>query len=789
MRVSHTKHSFKKSVFLALTAVALVLAGCSTDSDSKESENKQGGGQTPTVTSVALSSSTLSLAIGDTPTLTATVNGTNLTDETKKVTWTTSRSEIATVIDGKITALSAGTARITATSTADNTKSAYCDVTVEENTAKASTKKEIAVGTSPAAYDFSYTGSGANIYIYSKSGGLNFYGIKVGDKTWLVSDLTAGTYSKTTDFTSNGITFSGIISNSDSMTIEANKNAEINGAKFTARFKTGGGGSQTSRCLKISVDSATDFVFYAVSSNSSESRTMIVEVVENNAADVTIVRPTGISLDKTTASLTRTDEEPSPTTTLTAIITNASEITAGYDTITWSSSDTSVATVSGGTVTAVGAGSATITATTVNGHSASCVVTVTSSMSAKTISLTDTPVGYASLGTSYKTSGTPTTVTTRSELIAAVKNGGIIVIDGMIDMSDGKLPSAGNTSLSSTTALDNFVTSTVSSYSSYSDWVSKYATACALTTEDDKSSTPPSGAARSTLYTDLWKLNEAYGNLIKISLQSNTTLIGKGENSGIRGGSIQLNGVSNIQIRNLTLQDACDPFPHHEVNSSVGTDGYNAQWDCITVQGSCTNVWIDHCTLEDTLTLGKVKTGGSSDEKWQTYDGLCDMKNGSTNITVSNCLFKNHDKTMLIGSSDSDGDNTKRFVTLTGNYFYNCGQRLPMVRNTTIHIYNNYYDASNPIYSNSYAVGCRKNCIVYAENNYFGSGIYYSFKDSYGKLYSSGNSDNSSKKCDSTVTGSTVFKDAVGKYAYTALTAAEAKTNAENNAGAGYVLK
>lgn len=99
---------------------------------------------------------------------------------------------------------------------------------------------------------------------------------------------------------------------------------------------------------------------------------------------------------------------------------------------------------------------------------------------------------------------------------------------------------------------------------------------------------------------------------------------------------------------------------------------------------------------------------------------------------------------MLVGSSDTDGSNETRTLTLSGNFFYNCGQCLPMVRNVKAHIYNNYYDAESfPHYKQQYAVGCRAGSMIVAENNYFGSGIYYSFKDSYGTLYSSGNTDNS----------------------------------------------
>lgn len=78
-----------------------------------------------------------------------------------------------------------------------------------------------------------------------------------------------------------------------------------------------------------------------------------------------------ISLDKSTASVVE-----SATTTITATTTPVGA------TITWATSDATVATVSNGTVTGVSAGTATITATATNdgvSRSASCVVTVTAS--------------------------------------------------------------------------------------------------------------------------------------------------------------------------------------------------------------------------------------------------------------------------------------------------------------------------------------------------------------------------------------------------------------------------
>ena len=108
-----------------------------------------------------------------------------------------------------------------------------------------------------------------------------------------------------------------------------------------------------------------------------------------------------------------------------------------------------------------------------------------------------------------------------------------------------------------------------------------------------------------------------------------------------------------------------------------------------------------------------------------------------------------------------------------------------MVRNTRLHLFNNYYDASSPRYSQQYGVGVRKNALIIAENNIFGSGMYYSFKDSYGTLYSSGNSDSSSKGCNSTTTSSKPFSVT---YSYSLDSTSTAKSNVSSNAGAGYSL-
>ncbi len=77
---------------------------------------------------------------------------------------------------------------------------------------------------------------------------------------------------------------------------------------------------------------------------------------------------TGVTLDKTTISM-----EVDKTETIVATIEPSN---ATNKTLTWTSSDTSITTIKDGLVTAKAAGTATITATTANGKTATCVVNV-----------------------------------------------------------------------------------------------------------------------------------------------------------------------------------------------------------------------------------------------------------------------------------------------------------------------------------------------------------------------------------------------------------------------------
>jgi pectate lyase len=88
-------------------------------------------------------------------------------------------------------------------------------------------------------------------------------------------------------------------------------------------------------------------------------------------------------------------------------------------------------------------------------------------------------------------------------------------------------------------------------------------------------------------------------------------------------------------------------------------------------------------------------------------------------VTASWNVFRNHDKVMLIGSSDNaPADVGKLRVTLHHNLFEALGQRVPRVRFGQVHLYNNYYKVcATPGYGYSWGVGVQSQ--IYAEENFF----------------------------------------------------------------------
>ncbi|HEY4370143.1 MAG TPA: hypothetical protein VGN07_23125 [Steroidobacteraceae bacterium] len=210
---------------------------------------------------------------------------------------------------------------------------------------------------------------------------------------------------------------------------------------------------------------------------------------------------------------------------------------------------------------------------------------------------------------------------------------------------------------------------------------------------------------------------------VRIRIGSNTTIVGMGRNATIRGAWFDIRGTanvfnsrSNIIIRNLTFQDAYDCFP--QWSPTDGTLGsWNALYDAISLRDT-NNVWVDHNTFEDRVT-DDARQPQYFGVLYQIHDGLLDITNASDLVTVSWNRFRNHDKTMLIGSSDSaTADRGKLRVTLHHNMFDGIGQRAPRVRFGQVHLYDNHYDLRNtPTYQYSWGVGIES--AIVAEENFF----------------------------------------------------------------------
>ncbi|MDE6562582.1 MAG: Ig-like domain-containing protein, partial [Muribaculaceae bacterium] len=337
------------------------------------------------VESITLSVDTLDLKKGETAILTATVAPEDATDKT--VTWTSDNEEVATVdSEGKVTAIALGEATITATS---GEVTATCKVTVVptpvESITLSNTSLNIVEGdkatltvtiTPDDATDktVTWTSSDASVATVSANGEVT--AVKVGTATITATSANGKTATCT-------VTVAPKIIDATDLTLNRN----------TAELKVG-----ETLALEATVipENATDkTVTWSSSDTSVATVDSIGKVTAIALGEVTITATSGevtatckvtvvptpvesITLSDTSLSLIEGD-----TATLTAAVTPDD---ATDKTISWTSSDASVATVSAnGEVTAVNAGTATITAATSNGMTATCTVTV----AAKIIDATD----------------------------------------------------------------------------------------------------------------------------------------------------------------------------------------------------------------------------------------------------------------------------------------------------------------------------------------------------------------------------------------------------------------
>lgn len=174
-------------------------------------------------------------------------------------------------------------------------------------------------------------------------------------------------------------------------------------------------------------------------------------------------------------------------------------------------------------------------------------------------------------------------------------------------------------------------------------------------------------------------------------VSSDKTIVGVGAASGVTGGGFTIGlpvsetttppagAVHNVIIRNLVFRNATD--------------------DSINVQMFSHHVWIDHNDLS------------------RGYDGLIDIKRGSSYVTVSWNHVHDHAKNMLLGHSDSNGaqDTGHLKVSYHHNFFDKTSQRNPRTRfGNPVHIFNNYF-----LDNSDTGPACQAQSGCWIEGNYF----------------------------------------------------------------------
>ncbi|ROQ25907.1 pectate lyase family protein [Gallaecimonas pentaromativorans] len=154
---------------------------------------------------------------------------------------------------------------------------------------------------------------------------------------------------------------------------------------------------------------------------------------------------------------------------------------------------------------------------------------------------------------------------------------------------------------------------------------------------------------------------------IQFKRVSNISLIGTDQGALFDQIGIHIREASNIIIRNIHVRNV------KKSGSPLSNGG-----DAIGMESDVHNIWVDHNELE--------ASGGESDG----YDALIDMKATTQYVTVSYNYLHHSGRGGLMGSSDSDTDNT--YVTFHHNWYENVDSRMPLLRHGTAHAYNNYYN-------------------------------------------------------------------------------------------------
>jgi pectate lyase len=196
----------------------------------------------------------------------------------------------------------------------------------------------------------------------------------------------------------------------------------------------------------------------------------------------------------------------------------------------------------------------------------------------------------------------------------------------------------------------------------------------------------------------------------KISIKSNKSLVGIGNDALLDGIGLEINNANNVILQNLriTMTGVTQRNDTAGVYTSSGDGGLPKvlvnDGDAISIAGTSKNIWVDHCEVY------------SQDPAVQTnrdlFDGLIDVKGQTGFITVSWNYFHDHHKGGLVGSSDTDVF-ADRKLTFHHNHYRNVKLRVPMYRGAVGHFFNNYVVAAED------ASEIRASTCLRVERNYY----------------------------------------------------------------------
>lgn len=331
------------------------------------------------VSSVSVSKDSLTMPVGGAVAkLTATVLPADASN--KNIVWTTSDAMVATVTGGVVKPVGKGTATITATS-ADGAKTATTTVNVVILVKKVTldkTKLQIKIGdedvaltpsiTPAEASNKAVTWSSSNTGVATVSSDGKVHAVAPGKA--VITVITQDGSKKATCAVTVPVPVAGITLKQTALTLNAGKKATLSAvfAPTNASIKTITWSSSDTAVATVSATGAVTAV---------ADGTVTITATTNDGGfkatcTVTVIHPvTGVTLDKKTLTIKVGDADA--TLSPTVAPTNAT-----VKDVTWSSSNTGVATVgSDGKVHAVAPGKAVITAITKSGSKkATCSVTV-----------------------------------------------------------------------------------------------------------------------------------------------------------------------------------------------------------------------------------------------------------------------------------------------------------------------------------------------------------------------------------------------------------------------------